>query len=91
MKRRDFFRNDTGMYHPMHLHGFQFQIIERSSGNLRPTDMGWKDTVVVGPHETVKIAVDMSHSFGEEQVYLMHCHILEHHDAGMMVNYRVSK
>ena len=84
------FTNNTGMYHPMHLHGFQFQIIERSSGNLRPTDMGWKDIVIVAPHETVKIAVDMSHSFGEEQVYLMHCHILEHHDAGMMVNYRVS-
>ncbi len=83
------FTNNTGMYHPMHLHGFQFQIIRRSSGSLRATDKGWKDTVIVGPHESVEIAVDMSHSFGQEQVYLLHCHILEHHDAGMMVNYRV--
>jgi suppressor of ftsI/bilirubin oxidase len=44
----------------------------------------------VAPGETVEIAVDMSHGFNEEQVYLLHCHILEHHDAGMMVNYRVS-
>jgi suppressor of ftsI/bilirubin oxidase len=54
------------------------------------TDRGSKDTVIVAPGETVEIAVDMSHSFNDEQVYLLHCHILEHHDAGMMVNYRVS-
>jgi len=84
------FINETGMFHPMHLHGFQFQIIRRNgNGDLRPTDLGWKDTVIVGPNESVEIAVDMSHNFGREQVYLLHCHILEHHDAGMMVNYRV--
>ena len=83
------FQNNTGMYHPMHLHGFQFQVLSRSSGLLRATDRGWKDTVIVAPNETVRIAVDMSHNFGREQVYLLHCHILEHHDAGMMVNYRV--
>ncbi|WP_461831673.1 multicopper oxidase family protein [Aquifex sp.] len=84
------FINNTGMYHPMHIHGFQFQILSRSSGNLRDTDMGWKDTVIVAPHETVEIAVNMSHNFGEKQYYLFHCHILEHHDAGMMINYTVS-
>ena len=81
--------NMTGMYHPMHFHGFQFQILSRSSGPLRPTDLGWKDIVIVAPGETVEVAMDMSHNFGEEQVYLFHCHILEHHDAGMMVNFRV--
>ncbi len=96
------FTNSTNMYHPMHLHGFQFQVISRANSpqvirNLAlndgtgrmATDLGWKDTVIVGPGETVKIAVDMTHNFGREQVYLLHCHILEHHDAGMMVNYRV--
>ncbi len=82
--------NMTGMYHPMHFHGFQFQVLSRSSGSLRPTDLGWKDTVIVGPHETVVLAMEMRHNFGEEQVYLFHCHILEHHDMGMMVNFRVS-
>ena len=84
--------NNTGMYHPMHFHGFQFQVLSRSSGNLRPTDLGWKDTVIVGPHETVEVAMDMSLSFtpNETQYYLFHCHILEHHDAGMMVNFTVT-
>ncbi len=96
------FINNTGMFHPMHLHGFQFQVIKRvnspsviknlaiDSSGIMVTDLGWKDTVIVGPHESVTIAVDMSHNFNDEQVYLLHCHILEHHDQGMMINYRVS-
>ncbi len=94
--------NRTGMYHPMHIHGFQFQVLRRLRSpkvirNLAidrfgrmATDLGWKDTVIVAPRERVRIAVDMSHNFGKEQIYLFHCHILEHHDAGMMVNYIVS-
>ena len=84
--------NMTGMYHPMHFHGFQFQILRRSSGPLRPTDLGWKDTVIVAPGETVEVAMDMTLGFTttETQYYLFHCHILEHHDAGMMVNFTVA-
>ncbi len=94
--------NRTGIYHPMHLHGFQFRVLRRFNSprvirNLSvdrfgrmATDLGWKDTVIVAPRERVRIAVDMSHNFNKEQIYLFHCHILEHHDAGMMVNYIVS-
>jgi len=79
-------QNTTGMYHPMHFHGFQFQIVNPR----RPTDLGWKDTVIVAPHETVKVRMDMKHGFAEKQWYLIHCHILEHHDAGMMIQYSVT-
>lgn len=89
------------MPHPMHLHGFQFQVLERrgspaqvgeagTDGQGRtPTDLGWKDTVLVWPGETVKIAINFANSFGGEQLYTFHCHNLEHEDSGMMVNYRV--
>jgi suppressor of ftsI/bilirubin oxidase len=53
------------------------------------TDLGWKDTVLVWPGETVRIAIEFSHDFDGEQIYLFHCHILEHEDAGMMINYKV--
>jgi suppressor of ftsI/bilirubin oxidase len=53
------------------------------------TDLGWKDTVLVWPGETVRIAIEFSHDFEGEQLYLFHCHILEHEDAGMMINYKV--
>lgn len=34
-------------------------------------------------------AVSCSHGFEGEQLYLFHCHILEHEDAGMMLNVAV--
>jgi suppressor of ftsI/bilirubin oxidase len=89
------------MPHPMHIHGFQFQVLQRinspqqvkrlaiSAQGLLPTDMGFKDTVLVWPGETVRIAVDFSHNFPGTQRYLLHCHILEHEDNGMMMNYEV--
>jgi suppressor of ftsI/bilirubin oxidase len=89
------------MPHPMHIHGFQFQVLQRvnspsevrrlsiNNNGLLPTDMGFKDTVLVWPGETVRITVDFSHNFPGRQLYLLHCHILEHEDNGMMMNYEV--
>ena len=91
----------VGMPHPMHLHGFSFQVLERTSSppqvsaNARfgkgrtVADLGWKDTVLVWPGETVRIAIDFAHDFPGSQTYLFHCHNLEHEDAGMMINFRV--
>ncbi len=90
-----------GMPHPMHLHGFSFQVIERLGsppqmsaaarfGKGRTvSDLGWKDTVLVWPGETVRIAIDFAHDFPGSQTYVFHCHNLEHGDAGMMINFRV--
>ena len=90
-----------GMPHPMHIHGFSFQVLERlnSPPALAATarfgqgrvvsDLGWKDTVLVWPGETVRIAIDFSHDFPGDQIHLFHCHNLEHEDAGMMINFRV--
>ncbi len=91
----------NSMIHPMHLHGFSFQVLGRtnSPAALRPlatasggrvvTDLGWKDTVMVWPGETVRIAIDFRQAFPGEQLYLFHCHNLEHEDGNMMVNYRI--
>lgn len=90
------------MPHPMHLHGFQFRVLSRSGSpeqqrrlavtgsGLATTDLGWKDTVLVWPGETVRIATDFSHPFRGDQVYMLHCHNLEHEDGGMMLNLKVS-
>ena len=91
----------VGMPHPMHLHGFSFQVLERLNsppqwsatarfGKGRAvSDLGWKDTVLVWPGETVRIAIDFAHDFPGSQTHLFHCHNLEHEDAGMMINFRV--
>ena len=89
------------MPHPMHMHGFQFQILSRENspeqvqtlgvhgGGRTVGDLGWKDTVLVWPGETVRLVVDFSHQFDGDQTYVFHCHNLEHEDNDMMVNMRV--
>lgn len=84
------------MPHPVHMHGHQFQIIERTvnpdfaqqwagiiNGYL---DYGWKDTVLLMPGETVRVVVRFDHYEG---IFVYHCHTLEHEDLGMMRNYQV--
>ncbi len=92
----------TSMPHAMHLHGFQFRVIERETSpeQLSPlvvdargrlaTDLGWKDTVLVWPGESVRIAIDFHHPFAADQIYLFHCHNLEHEDGGMMLRVKVA-
>ena len=91
----------TSAPHAMHLHGFHFRVLERETSpeQLAPlvvddkgriaTDLGWKDTVLVWPGESVRIAVDFHHPFAGNQLYLLHCHNLEHEDAGMMLRVNV--
>jgi bilirubin oxidase len=83
------------MAHPIHLHGQQFQIIERSfdgDADARATygdgfvDSGWKDTVLVAPGERVKIAKPFGDFKGR---FMYHCHNLEHEDMGMMREFSV--
>ena len=82
--------------HPMHVHGLQFQILEREIDSANRAawetlsegfvDEGWHDTVLVSPGERVKILLKFEDFEG---LYLYHCHNLEHEDMGMMRNYRV--
>jgi FtsP/CotA-like multicopper oxidase with cupredoxin domain len=83
------FANNTANFHPMHVHGAFFRVVDRRINNtlqpLIPTDPGLRDTVLVRPNETVRIAIRFGSRAGE---YLMHCHNLEH-EHEMMVNFVV--
>ncbi len=88
--------NQMRMAHPIHLHGVQFQIIQRtmavegapawSTVNEGLVDEGWKDTFLMMPGEKVRFLVRFGPYPG---LYLYHCHNLLHEDGGMMRNYRV--
>ena len=92
----------TSMPHAMHLHGFHFQVLEREtspdvlaplathSGSRLATDLGWKDTLLVWPGESVRIAIRFALPFTGAQTYLLHCHNLEHEDGGMMLGVKVA-
>ncbi len=77
---------DAGGIHPMHVHGMQFQVVSRSGGALNANDLGWKDTVLVFPMETVRVVARAGTYPG---LFLLHCHTLEHEDDGMMLNVQI--
>ena len=74
--------NNTGMFHPFHIHGTQFQLVSRkASGVVTPAPyLAWIDTVVVPAHQTATIKVQQL----QPGKRMFHCHILEHEDACMM-------
>ena len=76
--------NDTAWPHAMHVHGHHFRIEEREGSTIdegRP----WKDTFLIGPSQTSKIAF-VADNPGK---WLLHCHMLEHAAAGMTTWFEV--
>jgi FtsP/CotA-like multicopper oxidase with cupredoxin domain len=81
-------RNESPFYHPFHIHGVQFQVLDRQHfGRPAPApdyEQGWKDTVTVLPAETVRLIMHFNDYSDPHTPYMFHCHILEHEDMGMM-------
>jgi len=71
--------NLVGMDHTFHLHGFQFQVLDRD-GEPEP-QRKWKDVVNVPKRSTLRFIVRFDRYPG---MWMYHCHILDHEDAGMM-------
>ena len=85
--------------HPFHIHVNPFQVAEildkggRDVSGLGANDGGdpqypglkgvWKDTLWVKPGYMVKIRTRYQRYIGE---FVLHCHILDHEDQGMMQN-----
>jgi len=72
-------QNVVGMDHPFHLHGYQFQVLDRNGVPER--DRRWKDTINVPKHGSVRFIVHFDANPGQ---WMFHCHILDHEDHGMM-------
>jgi len=71
------------MQHPIHFHGQRFLVVARDG--VRQADFAWKDTVLVKAGETVDIVLDTSNP----GVWMAHCHVAEHLEAGMMFSFKV--
>lgn len=65
------------------------KLAQATSGSL-VTDLGWKDTVLVLPGETERIAIEFTNAFPGDQEYMFHCHNQGHENSGMLVNCRVT-
>jgi FtsP/CotA-like multicopper oxidase with cupredoxin domain len=77
------FANDSPRIHPIHLHGMFFRLLARDGAKV--DEPFFRDTVLIHPHETIDIGVVPS----DAGTWMMHCHILEHAEAGMMTTIAV--
>jgi FtsP/CotA-like multicopper oxidase with cupredoxin domain len=78
--------SDHPMQHPFHLHGAGRFLILSRDGVAEPNRV-WKDTVLVPTGQTVDILFEITHA----GVWMAHCHIAEHHESGMMLDFRVER
>lgn len=77
------FTNHSYRLHPMHLHGQFFQVIAVDGQAVQ--EGFWRDTVLIGPKQSVDIGLVPI----DTGLWALHCHILEHAEAGMMATIRV--
>jgi FtsP/CotA-like multicopper oxidase with cupredoxin domain len=86
------FANNRMMAHAIHLHGLQFQVLERIGSPKDAgvvdgyVDEGWLDTILVMPSERVRLIMRFADFTG---TYAYQCHMLEHAAAGLMRDYNV--
>ena len=75
--------NESFRQHPIHMHGVFFRVLAR---NGQPAmEPHWRDTVLVHPRETVDVALVPV----DRGKWMLHCHILEHAESGMMTLFEV--
>ncbi|APC91713.1 MULTISPECIES: multicopper oxidase family protein [Francisella] len=70
--------NDTGMSHPIHIHGHVFKLIDINDKPIK--DGVIRDTIYVAPKSSVTIALKAD-QLGK---WFIHCHMLYHMHSGMM-------
>lgn len=81
--------NNTLVAHPFHIHDIQFNILEKNGMPPIPSVKGWKDVVLVMPHDTVKLITKFETFANNSVPYMYHCHLLHHEDDGMMGSFLV--
>jgi bilirubin oxidase len=77
-------KNHSGTYHPFHIHGVQFQIVDVDGKPPQDFERGWKDTILVPNGKDMSLIMKFPMYADAHVQYMYHCHILEHEDMGMM-------
>lgn len=71
-------QNETGMSHPIHIHGHDFKVVKINGKSIN--DGVIRDTLYVEPKSSVTIALKAN----ELGKWFIHCHMLYHMHSGMM-------
>jgi FtsP/CotA-like multicopper oxidase with cupredoxin domain len=76
--------NETAWWHPIHLHGHSFKILQRNGAPVPHRQ--WCDTVLMAPSDRIDCAF-VADNPGD---WMLHCHVMDHQVAGLMTVLRVA-
>lgn len=79
------FTNPTGQPHTVHMHDVSQQCVSRNGGPCYVYET-MKETWYLAPGDTVEVKLKFTDHTG---MYMLHCHMLEHEDDGMMTQFEV--
>jgi suppressor of ftsI len=72
------------MHHPIHIHGQRFLVIQQNG--VPSENLVWKDTMLLPVGHTADILLEITNP-GR---WMLHCHIAEHMETGMMMVFDVA-
>jgi spore coat protein A, manganese oxidase len=80
--------NRTAVAHTMHIHHSDWYLLARDGKRPPPWEDCLKETFFVYPGERVLVAGHFADHTGK---FLIHCHMLDHEDHGLMTQFQVVK
>jgi FtsP/CotA-like multicopper oxidase with cupredoxin domain len=80
------FRNTSDVTHYVHIHAEQWRTVLRDGHAPPPWEQGLEDTWRLEPGEVVEVAARFTDYTG---AFMIHCHMLDHEDHGMMARFDV--
>lgn len=78
--------NHTGVAHMMHMHLTDWYLLSRNGKPPPPWEDCLKETFFLYPKERILVAGKMSDYLGK---FVIHCHMLDHEDHGLMSQFEV--
>jgi len=79
-------RNPTTVTHFIHIHEEQWKTVRRDGKAPPPWERGLEDTWRLDPGEHVRVVAKFTDYTG---VFMIHCHMLDHEDDGLMAQFAV--
>ena len=79
--------NTSGFTHYIHLHEELWRTLQRDGHKPPPWERGYEDTWRLDPGESVVVATRFTDYTGK---FMIHCHMLDHEDDGMMATFEVT-
>ncbi|KAF5999772.1 copper oxidase [Streptomyces sp. WAC00263] len=83
-------KNSTQLEHSFHLHDVPFQLISINGEDPTGVQLGWYDTFEVVGGGSIEIAMKFTDFSDDTYMYMLHCHLLQHEDEGMMASLMVT-